>query len=83
MSLFEQEILVNDIGIYTMHIIWCKKVDTWYGFKAYGEDLNTTETLTSSVNCLSTKIVEIGERMDDESGSSRVVMWGNITTLLM
>lgn len=41
MSLFEQEILVNDIGIYTMHIIWCKKVDTRYGFKAYGEDLKT------------------------------------------
>lgn len=68
MSLFEQEILVNDIGIYTMHIIWCKKVDTRYGFKAYGEDLKTTETLTSSANGLSTKIVEIGERMDDEPG---------------
>lgn len=68
MSLFEQEILVNDVGTYTMHNIWCKKVNTQYGFKAYGEDLKTTETLTSSADGLSTKMAEIGKRMDDEPG---------------
>lgn len=68
MSLFEQEILVNDVGTYTMHNIWCKKVNTQYGFKAYGEDLKTTETLTSSADGLSTKMAEIGKRMDVEPG---------------
>jgi hypothetical protein len=48
MALFEQEILINNMGTYTMNNMWCKKVNTRYGFKAYGEDLKTTETLTSA-----------------------------------
>ncbi|MGN0428533.1 MAG: hypothetical protein ACI4E2_00515 [Acetatifactor sp.] len=68
MSLFEQEILINEVGTYVMPYIFCKKVDVLYGFKAYGEDLKTTETLTSGANSLSTKVAEIGIRMEDEPG---------------
>lgn len=68
MSLFEQEVLKNDAGNYMMPYIFCKRVDVLYGFKAFGEDLKTTETLTSGANGLSTKIAEIGIRMEDEPG---------------
>lgn len=68
MSLFKQEILINEAGIYVMPYIFCKRVNVMYGFKAYGEDLKTTETLTSGANGLSTKVAEIGIRMEDEPG---------------
>lgn len=68
MSLFEQKILISEAGTYVMPYLFCKKVDVLYGFKAYGEDLKTTETLTSGANGFITKVAEIGKRMEDEPG---------------
>ncbi len=68
MEIFNKIVLKNELGIYKMPWLFCKKINVKYGFKAFGEDFKTTANLTGAASRDDAIEAQIGVRIEDKPG---------------